>query len=223
MIIRQGDEGDYFYVIVDGPLRGHPRDAAQPGRHQARRARHGRHLRRGGADLRGATRNATVTMLTDGVLMRLGKDDFNTLLNEPMLHWVDHDQAKRDRRQGRRLARRAPAERVRALAPRAVAQRAAVLHPPEAQDARPGRALRRHLRQRAPQLGGRLHPERTRLRRLRAEGRRRRHRPGRYADPQIPPADAGSAVTSCGWACRRPGRRPGKSRSCAGSGRGPAR
>jgi rhodanese-related sulfurtransferase len=33
-------------------------------------------------------------MLTDGVLMRLAKDDFNTLLNEPMLRWVDHDQAK---------------------------------------------------------------------------------------------------------------------------------
>ena len=28
----------------------------------------------------GAHRNATVTMITDGVLMRLGKDDFNTLL-----------------------------------------------------------------------------------------------------------------------------------------------
>ncbi len=40
----------------------------------------------------GATRNATITMLTDGVLMRLAKDDFNTLLNEPMLQWVDHEQ-----------------------------------------------------------------------------------------------------------------------------------
>jgi rhodanese-related sulfurtransferase len=42
----------------------------------------------------GARRNATVSMLTDGVLMRLGKDDFNTLLNEPMLRWVDLEQAK---------------------------------------------------------------------------------------------------------------------------------
>jgi rhodanese-related sulfurtransferase len=33
-------------------------------------------------------------MLTDGALMRLPKDDFNTLLNEPMLHWVDYEEAK---------------------------------------------------------------------------------------------------------------------------------
>jgi rhodanese-related sulfurtransferase len=41
----------------------------------------------------GARRNATVSMLTDGTLMRLGKDDFNKLLNEPMLHWVDYAEA----------------------------------------------------------------------------------------------------------------------------------
>ena len=36
----------------------------------------------------------TVTMETDGILMRLGKEDFNTLMNEPMLEWVNHQQAK---------------------------------------------------------------------------------------------------------------------------------
>jgi Rhodanese-related sulfurtransferase len=41
-----------------------------------------------------AKRNASVTMLTDGVLMRLGKEDFRSLLNEPLLHWVDYAQAK---------------------------------------------------------------------------------------------------------------------------------
>ena len=39
-------------------------------------------------------RNATVTMLTDGSLMRLGKEDFKTLLNEPMLDWVSHQEAR---------------------------------------------------------------------------------------------------------------------------------
>jgi rhodanese-related sulfurtransferase len=33
-------------------------------------------------------------MLTDGTLMRLGKDDFRKLLNEPFLEWVDYKQAK---------------------------------------------------------------------------------------------------------------------------------
>mgnify|MGYP003342210304 CR=1 FL=1 len=42
-----------------------------------------------------AKRNATVTMATDGSLMRLGKEDFRTLLNEPMLDWVDREQAEK--------------------------------------------------------------------------------------------------------------------------------
>jgi CRP-like cAMP-binding protein len=41
-----------------------------------------------------AKRNATVTMSTDGTLMRLGKADFQTLLNEPLLQWVDYEDAK---------------------------------------------------------------------------------------------------------------------------------
>ncbi len=40
-----------------------------------------------------AKRNATVTMSSDGSVMRLGKDDFKKLLNEPMLDWVSRDQA----------------------------------------------------------------------------------------------------------------------------------
>src|SRR5690606_32755644 len=39
-------------------------------------------------------RNATVTMETDGSLMRLNKEDFQKLLNEPMLEWVDLAEAE---------------------------------------------------------------------------------------------------------------------------------
>jgi rhodanese-related sulfurtransferase len=42
-----------------------------------------------------AKRNATVTMLSDGSLMRLAKDDFKTLLNEPLLHWASMEQARK--------------------------------------------------------------------------------------------------------------------------------
>ena len=38
-------------------------------------------------------RNATVSMMTDGVLLRLSKEDFNKLLKQPTLHWVDLEQA----------------------------------------------------------------------------------------------------------------------------------
>ncbi len=41
-----------------------------------------------------AKRNATVTMQVDGTLMRLGKDDFQTLLNEPLLEWLEYDEAE---------------------------------------------------------------------------------------------------------------------------------
>jgi hypothetical protein len=88
-IIQQGAEGDFFYAIVSGKClvtRETP-------------------LNRGGMKLAELTvgdtfgeealiseakRNATVTMLTDGVLMRLNKQDFRDLMNEPLLQWVDY-------------------------------------------------------------------------------------------------------------------------------------
>ncbi len=181
VVIRQGEEGDFFYVIVSGrcsvsretPLNREGIRLAELGIGETFGEE---------ALISGASRNATVTMLTDGVLMRLAKDDFNTLLNEPMLHWVDHEAGPADRGQGRRLARRAPAERIRALSPRAVAQRAALLHPPEDQDARSGDPLRRGLRQRPSQLCRGLHPERTGLRYVRVAGRHCHHRSRRYAE-----------------------------------------
>jgi CRP-like cAMP-binding protein len=92
-VIRQGDEGDYFYVIVEGrcavsretPLNREGIRLAELGKGETFGEE---------ALISGARRNATVTMLTDGVLMRLGKDDFNTLLNEPLLQWVDYERAR---------------------------------------------------------------------------------------------------------------------------------
>jgi CRP-like cAMP-binding protein/rhodanese-related sulfurtransferase len=93
-IIRQGDEGDYFYVIVSGrcvvtretPLNREGIKLAELGMGDTFGEE---------ALISGARRNATVTMLTDGAVMRLGKDDFNSLLNEPMLRWVDYGEAQR--------------------------------------------------------------------------------------------------------------------------------
>jgi len=92
LVIKQGQEGDYFYVISSGrclvtretPLNKKDIDLAE--------------LVVGDtfgeeALLSEAKRNATVTMQTDGILMRLSKFDFQTLLNEPMLEWLDHDEA----------------------------------------------------------------------------------------------------------------------------------
>src|SRR5690606_40893977 len=86
-VIKQGDEGDYFYVIVKGkclvmretPLNKQGIRLAELGMGDTFGEE---------ALISDARRNATVTMLTPGALMRLAKEDFRTLLNEPMLEWV---------------------------------------------------------------------------------------------------------------------------------------
>ena len=93
-IIKQGEDGDFFYVITRGrcvvtretPLNKEGIRLAE--------------LEVGDtfgeeALISEAKRNATVTMEADGSLMRLGKDDFNTLLNEPMLDWIDMEGARK--------------------------------------------------------------------------------------------------------------------------------
>ncbi|OGS99125.1 MAG: hypothetical protein A3F73_03635 [Gallionellales bacterium RIFCSPLOWO2_12_FULL_59_22] len=97
VIIREGDEGDYYYLIDSG-------------RAQVTR-------RVGGVDLLLANlkagdvfgeealvsdvkRNATVTMKSNGVLLRLGRQDFMELLQEPLLHKLSYEQAVRAVAQG---------------------------------------------------------------------------------------------------------------------------
>ncbi len=88
VVIRQGESGEYYYVLRHG--------AADV----MRRAPNGATVRL--AQLKQGTcfgeealmadceRNATVTMTTDGVLMRLSKADFDALLKAPLLHDVDY-------------------------------------------------------------------------------------------------------------------------------------
>ncbi len=94
VILKQGAEGDYFYVLTRGsavvtretPLskEGIKLAELQVGDTFGEEAL-----------ISDAKRNATVTMTADGSVMRLGKEDFNTLLNEPMLDWLTHEEAER--------------------------------------------------------------------------------------------------------------------------------
>lgn len=93
VIIRQGDEGDYYYIICRGRC-GVTRTSASGSTVTLA------HLEPGDAFgeealLAEAKRNATVTMESDGLLMRLSKGDFEELLKAPMLNQVDLDEAKR--------------------------------------------------------------------------------------------------------------------------------
>ena len=93
VVIKQGDEGDYFYVIVNGkcavtretPLNKEGIKLAELGIGDTFGEE---------ALIAEAKRNATITMLTDGALMRLAKQDFRELMNEPLLQWVTYEQAR---------------------------------------------------------------------------------------------------------------------------------
>ena len=94
VVIQQGTEGDYFYAIVSGrcvvtretPLNKDGIKLAELGVGDTFGEE---------ALISEAKRNATVAMLTDGVLMRLNKQDFRELMNEPLLQWVDYDKARK--------------------------------------------------------------------------------------------------------------------------------
>jgi rhodanese-related sulfurtransferase len=96
-VIREGDEGDFYYVIESGRF------------HVGRLV--------GGADVvlaelkageafgeealvSEAKRNATVTALTDGQLLRLNRSHFNELLREPLLRRIGLDEASAKIRRG---------------------------------------------------------------------------------------------------------------------------
>lgn len=90
-IIKQGDDGDYYYIIKTGKCK------------VTRPSKTGSELvlaNLGDGDAFGeeallseAKRNANIIMTTDGTLMRLSKEDFNELLKEPMLSWVSNEEA----------------------------------------------------------------------------------------------------------------------------------
>ncbi len=87
-IVTEGQEGDFYYLLAEG---------------HARVTRNNEVL----ADLdepqgfgeesliSNATRNATVTMTTDGAVMRLSKDGFNDYVKEPLLDWFSPSEAQK--------------------------------------------------------------------------------------------------------------------------------
>jgi rhodanese-related sulfurtransferase len=92
VVIREGAEGDFYYVIESGKCKvermvgGVPMLLAE--------------LKSGDAFgeealVSEAKRNATVSMKTDGALLRLDKNDFIELLREPLLRRISMDEARR--------------------------------------------------------------------------------------------------------------------------------
>jgi CRP-like cAMP-binding protein len=97
VVIREGDEGDYYYVV-------------ESGRFRVERLVGGANvvlaeLKNGDAFgeealVSEAKRNATVVSLAEGELLRLGRKDFNDLLREPLLRRLAFAQASEKVRRG---------------------------------------------------------------------------------------------------------------------------
>ncbi|PKM45253.1 MAG: hypothetical protein CVV05_07770 [Gammaproteobacteria bacterium HGW-Gammaproteobacteria-1] len=93
VVIRQGDEGDYYYYIKQGRVA------------VTRLTKTGQTIKLAELEagssfgeealISDSKRNANVTMLTNGVLMRLAKADFASLLKEPVLQSVSYDEAQK--------------------------------------------------------------------------------------------------------------------------------
>ena len=94
LIVRQGDPGGYYYVIEEGYCDvtrvpaggGHPVHLAElgPGDGFGEEAL-----------ISNSPRNASVTMQSDGVLMRLDKESFVELIRDPLINRIYYAEAKR--------------------------------------------------------------------------------------------------------------------------------
>ncbi len=92
VVIEQGSRGDYYYVVAQGYCEVSRRIAN--GRGQIHLADLGPGASFGEeALISGRARNATVTMISDGLLMRLGREDFLRLIVERTVRGIDIDAA----------------------------------------------------------------------------------------------------------------------------------
>lgn len=87
VVIRQGDKGDYYYVLRKGQAQV-TRTAPNGAEIKLAVLKEGTGFGEE-ALLAEVERNATITMLSDGLLMRLSKQHFDELLKAPVLHEID--------------------------------------------------------------------------------------------------------------------------------------
>jgi len=86
VIVKQGESGDYYYVLTEGTAqvtRTVELAQLEPGSSFGEEAL-----------VSGGQRNATVTMTSDGMLMRLSQENFNELLKDPLLERLSPDEAR---------------------------------------------------------------------------------------------------------------------------------
>jgi len=93
VVFNQDEEGDYYYIIKQGKCIVSRKPSATGRAVKLAELKDGDSFGEESL-LSGGKRNASITMLTPGVLMRLAKNDFNELLKAPLLSQVDYNEAK---------------------------------------------------------------------------------------------------------------------------------
>jgi CRP-like cAMP-binding protein len=170
-VIKQGQDGDYFYVITEGRcLVTRETPLSRDGGIKLAELRVGDSFGEE-ALISGAKRNATCH---DDHGRRAHASRQGRLQQPAQRADAELGELRAragDRCEGWLVARCAPAERVQPRSRRERDQHPAVLHPPQAEGAQQGNKVRRVLRHRPTQLGRGVHTERAWLRGFRPDGR----------------------------------------------------
>jgi CRP-like cAMP-binding protein len=93
VVIKQGDEGNFYYIIQSGRCFVSRKPTMTSPDIKLTELREGDAFGEESI-IANLKRNASVTMLTDGRLMRLGKEDFNELILNPILNEIDFESAQ---------------------------------------------------------------------------------------------------------------------------------
>ncbi len=93
VVIKQGDPGEHYYIISEGRCAVSRKPSPQSKDVKLAELSIGDSFGEE-ALISESTRNATVTMITDGVLMRLAKDTFIELVKNPTLQSLKFDEAE---------------------------------------------------------------------------------------------------------------------------------
>jgi len=92
-VVRQGEEGEHFYIIREGKCQVSRKTRKKPGGMLLATLQEGDSFGEE-ALISGGKRNASVIMETAGVLMSLSRANFLELLKEPLLKWISYAEGR---------------------------------------------------------------------------------------------------------------------------------
>ena len=99
VIIREGESGDYYYIMRQGSAQV-TRHSVETGKDIVLAELHPGDPFGEEALIIDQHRNATITMLSKGIIMRLSKEDFDELMKTPLISWVSQTEADEKIAQG---------------------------------------------------------------------------------------------------------------------------